>query len=104
MSRKMSAEEVQEVVTQPKANVGQRYLNGAISGLIEVTLTHWIDVIKTRLQAEKEITKGINVQILCKRIWQEEGFRGFYRGYVSRMAGIGPMRATFWGTMDVVRH
>lgn len=99
----MSEQEVQEEVAQPKARVGQRYINGAVSGLIEVTLTHWIDVIKTRLQAEKEITKGINVSSLSRRIWAEEGFRGFYRGYISRMAGIGPMRAIFWGTMDVVR-
>lgn len=100
----MSAEEVQEEVAQPQAGVGQRYINGAISGLIEVTLTHWIDVIKTRLQAEKEITKGITVNSLSQRIWAEEGFKGFYKGYISRMAGIGPMRATFWGTMDVVRN
>lgn len=99
----MSAQEVQEEIAQPTARVAQRYINGAVSGLIEVTLTHWIDVIKTRLQAEKEITKGISVSVLCKRIWAEEGFRGFYRGYISRMFGIGPMRATFWGTMDVVR-
>lgn len=99
----MSEEEVLEEMSQPQAKWGVRYLNGAISGLIEVTTTHWIDVIKTRLQAEKEITKGISVRTLSARIWAEEGFKGFYRGYISRMAGIGPMRATFWGTMDAVR-
>ena len=66
-------------------------------------MTHWVDVLKTRLQAEKETTKGINVRNLSQRIWAQEGFRGFYKGYVSRMFGIGPMRATFWGTMDTVR-
>lgn len=99
----MSAQEEQEFIVQPQANWGTRYLNGAVSGLIEVTTTHWIDVIKTRLQAEKEITKGISVRSLSARIWAEDGFRGFYRGYISRMAGIGPMRAVFWGTMDFVR-
>lgn len=80
----------------------KRYLFGAVSGLIEVTSTHWIDVLKTRLQAEKETTVGINVRSLSSRIWAQEGFKGFYRGYISRMAGIGPMRAMFWGTMEVV--
>lgn len=103
-AKNMSAEDQEEKVIQPKAHWSVRYVNGAISGLVEVTTTHWIDVIKTRLQAEKEITKGINVRTLSARIWEQEGFRGFYKGYVSRMAGIGPMRAIFWGTMDAVRQ
>lgn len=80
----------------------QRYLNGAISGWIEVTSTHWVDVLKTRIQAEKEINPKVGVGNLSHNIWRKEGLRGFYRGYISRMAGVGPMRAVFWGTMDTV--
>jgi len=82
----------------------QRYLNGAFSGWIEVSLTHWIDVLKTKLQAEKELTANSSVTSISKRIWAEQGARGFYKGYISRMFGIGPMRAVFWGTMDQMNH
>jgi hypothetical protein len=94
------SQQKQQEASKPKG--AQRYINGALSGFVEVSLTHWIDVLKTRLQAEKETTKGINVRNLSARIYKEEGVRGFYRGFISRCFGIGPMRATFWGVMDEV--
>jgi hypothetical protein len=39
-----------------------------------------------------------------QKIYRNEGFRGFYKGYVSRVLGIGPMRATYWGVMDHTTH
>lgn len=99
----MSVQEELENKIEPDSSPYIRYINGAFSGLIEVSSTHWIDVIKTKLQAEKETSKiPVNAVSLSKQIWAKEGFTGFYRGYVSRMVGIGPMRAIFWGTMDTV--
>jgi hypothetical protein len=99
-----------QVAPTPPVSQARRYLNGAVSGVVEVTLTHWLDVLKTRWQAEAKIApKDPNAPKLSTaerimKIYRNEGFRGFYRGYVSRVLGIGPMRATYWGVMDHTTH
>jgi hypothetical protein len=87
---------------QPQKNgQGRRYLNGAMSGIVEVTLTHWIDVLKTRWQAEAKVGQAsASTKSRIAAIYKNEGFKGFYKGYISRVIGIGPMRAVYWGTMD----
>jgi hypothetical protein len=73
-------------------------------------LTHWLDVLKTRWQAEAKIEKKdptapkLSTMERILKIYRNEGFRGFYKGYVSRVLGIGPMRATYWGVMDHTTH
>ena len=55
---------------------------GALSGIIEVAVTHPMDVFKTRTHI-----KGHNGP-----------FRP-YAGVVPRLVGVVPMRCLFWGTM-----
>lgn len=55
---------------------------GAMSGLLEVGITHPLDVFKTRTHV-----RGIS-----------RPFRP-YAGVLPRMAGVVPMRCVFWGTM-----
>ena len=55
---------------------------GALSGIIEVGITHPIDVLKTRSHV-----KGCNRPFLP------------YAGVLPRLAGVVPMRCVFWGTM-----
>jgi hypothetical protein len=67
-------------------------------------------VLKTRWQAEAKIEKKdpnapkLSTLERINKIYRNEGFRGFYKGYVSRVLGIGPMRATYWGVMDHTTH
>ncbi len=59
-------------------------LAASFSGVIEVTLTHPLDVIKTLKQQNSSNFKYPN------------NFLGYYRGYGPRMVGAVPMRTLFW--------
>lgn len=67
---------------------------GWLSGITEVTLTHPVDVLKTRMQIDKT-----DIKTTINKIYQE---RSFYQGYKYRLIGIGPMRMTFWGSMKII--
>jgi hypothetical protein len=47
-----------------------------------------MDVLKQRLQTGRETTKS--APVLIKRIWNEEGYRGVWRGYFFSLAQFGP--------------
>ena len=66
------------------------FVAGGLSGISEVTLTHWMDNIKTRKQ-EAQLTK-------TNMILKDLTFKDLYRGYIPRVTGIIPMRFVFWGT------
>jgi hypothetical protein len=79
-----------------------RAMCGAISGILEVTATQPLDLLKTQIQNEKlkHPTKSINFLSQSSSIYRSGGFMGFYRGYVPRIFGIIPMRVSYWGTMS----
>ena len=55
---------------------------GALSGLLEVGITHPMDVFKTRMHV-----KGVSTPFSP------------YAGLLPRLVGVVPMRCLFWGTM-----
>lgn len=68
----------------------REFISGALSGVIEVSTTHWIDNLKVRIQYanlsyNKPITK------------YDMSFRNLYWGFIPRIIGIIPMRTVFWG-------
>jgi hypothetical protein len=72
------------------------FIAGGLSGVVEVTLTHWIDNIKTKIQDasignKKYQMKDININQL-------------YQGYIPRIIGIIPMRLVFWGSQGIANN
>lgn len=74
----------------------ENYIAGGLSGLIEVSATHWIDNIKTK-QQEAKLT-GQQFKFL------KINPRTLYTGYVPRLVGVVPMRIVFWGTMKTANQ
>jgi hypothetical protein len=77
----------------------EKYFNcisGSLSGLIEVSLTHPLDRIKTKLQENALEHKNISLRTTIKDLYIKNDF---YRGFVPRIIGIIPMRLTYWGTL-----
>lgn len=74
-------------------------LAGAGAGLISSVLTCPLDVVKTKLQAQGRISVGeVGYHGLvgtCRRIWTEEGFKGFYRGLGPTVFGYLPTWAIY---------
>jgi solute carrier family 25 2-oxodicarboxylate transporter 21 len=72
------------------------FIAGGLSGISEVTLTHWMDNIKTRRQEAQLTNSQIN--------WNKLTIRDLYRGYIPRVAGIVPMRFVFWGAQSTANE
>lgn len=69
------------------------FISGGIAGIVEVTLTHPIDLMKTKIQ-EFEQTKG-KLRTNMNHLFYD--YKKLYRGYLPRVIGIFPMRLTYWG-------
>lgn len=65
---------------------------GAIAGMPAAYLTTPCDVIKTRLQVEarKGETQYTSLRHCAKTVWQEEGFRAFFKGGPARIMRSSP--------------
>ena len=68
---------------------------GAIAGMPAAYLTTPFDVIKTRLQVEarKGDTQYTSLRHCAKTVWQEEGFRAFFKGGPARILRSSPQFA-----------
>lgn len=75
----------------------KKYISGGLSGIIEVSLTHPLDYIKTKKQeyTQREITNNNFYKYLLK-----ENKVNLYRGIFPRIVGVIPMRFVFWGVQD----
>jgi solute carrier family 25 2-oxodicarboxylate transporter 21 len=80
-------------------------LSGSLSGVAEVTISHPLDRIKTRLQESALEHKNISLKNCIEQISNE---KGFYKGFSPRIIGIMPMRFTYWGTLismnNITKH
>jgi len=72
------------------------YINGGISGIIEITLIHPIEYFKTLKQYNKNNYSFLS---FIKNTYNTNGLRSLYYGYLPRLIGVVPMRTIFWGTM-----
>ena len=72
----------------------EKYYAGAISGIIEVVLTHPLDFIKTKRQ--EYIQNNLNMNNFYKKVYGGN-ISNLYSGIFSRLIGIIPMRLSFWG-------
>ena len=80
----------------------RHFLFGGISGLVEVCVSHPIDLYKTKSQEYKIINRPIpNIFNFLGNRFQKSGFqKGLYTGYVPRISGVIPMRTVFWGVQN----
>lgn len=74
-------------------------ISAGLSGIAEVSVTHWLDRIKTKKQ--EYTLKGIKINLYdtLKNIYLSGGLGNFYIGILPRLIGIFPMRMVYWTTI-----
>ena len=78
------------------------FTSGAIAGLVESTLCHPLDTLKTRIQNLPSTTDGLVGNI--RRIYARDGVTGFYRGLGAVYLGVLPKNAVRFATFDTLHH
>jgi solute carrier family 25 2-oxodicarboxylate transporter 21 len=87
---------------QAKNSYGLSYVAGSLSGIIEVSVSHPIDRIKTEMQTLALTNSNSSIRSAVRNIYNSGGIKGFYSGIIPRLFGIIPMRLTYWGTMKTM--
>jgi len=81
-------------------------LAGAGAGLVSSVATCPLDVIKTKLQAQKAARGGANylgIVGTVKDIWRRNGIRGMYRGLGPTILGYLPTWAIYFSLYDGIK-
>lgn len=87
-----------------KLGILQLLTAGAIAGMPAAYLTTPCDVIKTRLQVEarKGETAYTSLRHCARTIWQEEGFRAFFKGGPARILRSSPQFGVTLATYELL--
>lgn len=76
---------------------------GSIAGCIGATVVYPIDLVKTRMQAQKHKALYENSLDCFKKILKKEGFKGLYSGLAAQLVGVAPEKAIKLTVNDLVR-
>ncbi|KAJ7069967.1 mitochondrial NAD transporter [Mycena amicta] len=96
----------QQQQSKPKWSAASSMIAGASSGFIASVATCPLDVVKTRLQAQRAVAghhgyEGV-VETL-KTIWKHDGLRGYYRGLGPTILGYLPTWAIYFAVYDTIK-
>jgi len=81
---------------------------GVTSGIITVTITSPLDVVKTKLQVlsfkQDKTQPRMTFTNIAKNVWRTEGFKGYFKGVTARMMSITPVSFLLILTYEQVKR
>ncbi|SCU92625.1 LAME_0F00782g1_1 [Lachancea meyersii CBS 8951] len=80
------------------------FLLGSIAGCIGATAVYPIDLVKTRMQAQRNFSQYKNTFDCFYKIFTREGIRGIYSGLGPQLVGVSPEKAIKLTVNDYVRR
>lgn len=84
-----------------------QFAAGGSAGLVEVSLMHPLDLIKTRFQIQRgpeDPNRYTSLYDCFKKISRSEGILGFYKGILPPILAETPKRATKFFTFEQYKH
>jgi solute carrier family 25 (mitochondrial aspartate/glutamate transporter), member 12/13 len=85
-----------------------KFILGSISGAFGAFVVYPIDLVKTRMQNQRNVGPGhrlYNDSIDCfRKIVRNEGFRGLYAGLPPQLVGVAPEKAIKLTTNEMLRN
>lgn len=80
---------------------------GAISGAVAMTTMYPLDVVKKTMMVTKRLKskkKGSSAIEIAKQIYDEDGFKGFYRGLTAGYYKVVPTVSTNWFAYELCKR
>jgi solute carrier family 25 protein 39/40 len=87
----------------PMSTFTVAFISGATSGALAAMITTPIDVIKTRIQAAPSDQKYTMSQT-AKLMYQQDGIRAFFIGFVPRLARVAPACAIMISSYELLKR
>lgn len=89
------------------AHSAYNFVLGGVAGAFGATIVYPIDLVKTRMQNQRSTVVGQllykNSMDCVRKVFQNEGFVGFYRGLGPQLIGVAPEKAIKLTVNDFVR-
>lgn len=79
-----------------------RFVAGSLAGLTSQSLTYPLDLARARMAVTHKDEYSTLRQVFSK-IWKEEGFLTFYRGYIPTLLGVIPYAGVSFFTYDTLK-
>lgn len=79
------------------------FLCGCLGGMSQVIIGQPFDIVKVRIQAQTKENRSSMVDV-AKRIWQNEGPLGFYKGTLPPLVGLGACVSIQFGVLESTKR
>nr|XP_009802225.1 PREDICTED: mitochondrial substrate carrier family protein B-like isoform X3 [Nicotiana sylvestris] len=80
-----------------------RLVGGGLSGITAASVTYPLDLVRTRLAAQRNVIYYRGIWHALQTISREEGIAGLYKGMGATLLGVGPNLAISFSVYDTVR-
>ncbi|KAL6133212.1 hypothetical protein ACLB2K_065449 [Fragaria x ananassa] len=79
------------------------FLGGGMAGITAASVTYPLDLVRTRLSAQKNVVYYRGIRHAFHTICREEGFLGLYKGLGATLLGVGPSIAISFSVYEALR-
>nr|GEY92660.1 mitochondrial substrate carrier family protein B-like [Tanacetum cinerariifolium]GEZ11314.1 mitochondrial substrate carrier family protein B-like [Tanacetum cinerariifolium] len=80
-----------------------RLAGGGLAGITAASVTYPLDLVRTRLSAQRNVIYYKGIWHALRTISREEGFFGLYKGLGACLLGVGPNLAISFSVYDTAR-
>lgn len=85
------------------ADMGVHFICGGLAGITAASATYPLDLIRTRLSAQRSTIYYQGIGHALRTICRDEGFFGLYKGMGATLLGVGPSIAISFSVYEAIR-
>lgn len=87
----------------PHADAFVHFVGGGLAGMTAASATYPLDLVRTRLAAQRNAIYYQGIRHALKTICRDEGFFGLYKGLGATLLGVGPSIAISFSVYESLR-
>ncbi|KAI3447721.1 hypothetical protein Pfo_004386 [Paulownia fortunei] len=97
-------EQYKRVSTYKIADIFVHFVGGGLAGITAASATYPLDLIRTRLAAQRNAIYYKGIRHSLHTICRDEGFLGLYKGLGATLLGVGPSIAISFSVYESLRY